>query len=837
MTPDQIGAALTQALMKQGGEEDPGFVGRMVASIIHHFHDDSGVQIAMNSSQAMALQNKFLDADIKVPEGNDRYREDDEWVDDDGRIRAEGYNQHGHGGHFDGGYIRTMIQVTEMAPGGGKYQGLLFGGRVNPPYPESENAEHDELWPPSRSDNGDSPGESWSDYCRNQTGGTTESPVTQQNCTVLGWPLCLPDGNPSDESVDGGMRWDPWESECAAGRDWPMRLNPLTEDECEDDDDHDSSDSEGCQKICGSCDDPCDGTANPCIRVRDRWDHAAQRCLILNLAEDTEDRHTLEIGRIYMGIVVGWTQPKPKRDEEGAIVYRTDEEDEPILDCNGAQIPEVDEPGVPVVATFANETRMARILGFNPHTEAYSWEEVFPQDDGTVGTTKSGHVAGDDECGGDIKWVAEGYGAAVWDERRQSYVDANADDAYKTLSQRDYQLWPAYEVNGGTGVAAGTIVTMWKGSVGVSAQEGASSDPRMIIDGYYLFDCGLTNELKIERYPFSPDPQRNWWWTRQGPPLFSPGYYRAGDVVRYAKLSEGCERWYIKLSNGTDGGLPQDTSHPAGPTRSPDPSKWRKLVPFKGVKITDKFYYPAKDGSFEWGEWVFDSHGQLAELCLEEPTSGSSASASGSGSGSAASGSGSGGSGSGASASGSAGSGSEGSEGSGACETVCVSGAGTSSVNGTYNKVTSETYPLGYWEKSDDSTTAIVKSSATEWYIGDNDANYYEATGVDSSVECPTEITWITTNGEEPAPSISIGECPPGSGSGGSEGSEEPPGSGGGSEPCIICPPGSGKGSCPCGSGAQVPACPGSGTWILACIDGTMTWIATTTKCPEPGSQ
>jgi hypothetical protein len=56
-----------------------------------HFHDDSTNQIAWNDVQAIIMHNELTGEDLSVP-----------------LMASEGYNQHGHTGPYDGGWIPGM---------------------------------------------------------------------------------------------------------------------------------------------------------------------------------------------------------------------------------------------------------------------------------------------------------------------------------------------------------------------------------------------------------------------------------------------------------------------------------------------------------------------------------------------------------------------------------------------------------------------------------------------------------------------------------------------------------------------------------------------------------
>lgn len=84
-----------------------------------HFHDDSTNQIAWNDIQAILMFNEATGENIPVP-----------------LVASEGYNQHGHTGPFDGGYIGVPIHDhRDNVTGGGYCFSVMHPGTALPQQP------------------------------------------------------------------------------------------------------------------------------------------------------------------------------------------------------------------------------------------------------------------------------------------------------------------------------------------------------------------------------------------------------------------------------------------------------------------------------------------------------------------------------------------------------------------------------------------------------------------------------------------------------------------------------------------------------------------------------
>jgi hypothetical protein len=85
-----------------------------------HFHDDSQSGIAWNDVQAIIMHNELTGDDLPVP-----------------LVASEGYNQHGHTGPFDGGWIPGMgiHDHRDNVTGGGFAFAVYHPGTALPQQP------------------------------------------------------------------------------------------------------------------------------------------------------------------------------------------------------------------------------------------------------------------------------------------------------------------------------------------------------------------------------------------------------------------------------------------------------------------------------------------------------------------------------------------------------------------------------------------------------------------------------------------------------------------------------------------------------------------------------
>ena len=89
----------------------------------------------------------------------------------------------------------------------------------------------------------------------------------------------------------------------------------------------------------------------------------------------------------------------------------------------------------------------------------------------------------------------------------------------------------------------------------------------------------------------------------------------------------------------------------------------------------------------------------------------------------------------------------------------CVSGAGSSTVNGSYtfNSMTSSDFMSGYWEKIDNSNIKMGHRWAyNEWILSDGSTFLYSATGGTGN---PPATWYLSGSGVSPVPTVSAGEC------------------------------------------------------------------------------
>lgn len=100
------------------------------------------------------------------------------------------------------------------------------------------------------------------------------------------------------------------------------------------------------------------------------------------------------------------------------------------------------------------------------------------------------------------------------------------------------------------------------------------------------------------------------------------------------------------------------------------------------------------------------------------------------------------------------------SESSGLCSVVCISGAGTSRVNGTYTLTDAA---LCLWTKDGDPDVTIQYKTGTlpePMVIAISGTDQYQSTTNVSGCVCPSTLTWETTNGQAPVPTAFEGPCP-----------------------------------------------------------------------------
>lgn len=90
----------------------------------------------------------------------------------------------------------------------------------------------------------------------------------------------------------------------------------------------------------------------------------------------------------------------------------------------------------------------------------------------------------------------------------------------------------------------------------------------------------------------------------------------------------------------------------------------------------------------------------------------------------------------------------------------CVSGAGSSAVNGSYtfNSTTSSAFMSGYWEKiSDPNIKMGYRWNYSEWVLSDQYDNFLYSTA--GGIGNPPSSGWYLNSGVSPVPTVSAGEC------------------------------------------------------------------------------
>jgi hypothetical protein len=91
LTPKQLSSSLVRSLAAARKLDLAARLRLKSAAQLLHFHDASQGEISWNDVQAIQSYNEFTGENLQVP-----------------LAASEGYNQHGHTGPYDGGYIPGM---------------------------------------------------------------------------------------------------------------------------------------------------------------------------------------------------------------------------------------------------------------------------------------------------------------------------------------------------------------------------------------------------------------------------------------------------------------------------------------------------------------------------------------------------------------------------------------------------------------------------------------------------------------------------------------------------------------------------------------------------------
>lgn len=93
------------------------------------------------------------------------------------------------------------------------------------------------------------------------------------------------------------------------------------------------------------------------------------------------------------------------------------------------------------------------------------------------------------------------------------------------------------------------------------------------------------------------------------------------------------------------------------------------------------------------------------------------------------------------------------------CELVCISGAGTDRVNGTYVLTDAD---LCLWNKVGDADVTIQYKTGVlpePMVIAIGGTDQYQSTTNVTGCVCPADLAWETTNGQAPVPTVAEGPC------------------------------------------------------------------------------